>query len=199
MLFEKIIHFSHSLFSICISNHKFAEYYTNDLSAISAKELAGKVLEMSTEYWLPLFYMAREEPSTCVPTLEKKIYAGFSVFATLEQLIKRNAYPTSDESGFTPSNFEAIQTLEKLFEKLRTPGNGQRFALNGQQALDVYFEDGFVLPVEFKFLTDGSVQPDTNSILAFEQFLPFQNAHHSDNDCVPAEKLPLFYRNKGKK
>ena len=145
-------------------------------------------------------------------------YSGSRVFANLERFSKYNACPIYDEAGiffwilvyrsrssnsllsiagFKPSVSEAIEIMERLFEKLKAASDGQTLALKEETAFDIYFKDGFVLQRDFKFLTDGSVQPDTQSMAIYEQFLPFNSQLHTDEGCVPVKELPLFYKNKG--
>lgn len=93
---------------------------------------------------------------------------------------------------------EATDILEKLFEELNTVADGQTFAFKDKKVSEVYYYLGLVVRGEFKFLTDGPVQPDTESMLHYEQYLPFNNRQHTDEGCVPANDLPVFYKNKGK-
>lgn len=185
--------------SFISSNRKFPELYTNDLNDATAEELGEKRYEVS-KYWSPLYRMIKVEPtSKCVETFERMIYSAYNLIETLEWVVNRNSYPVFDEAGFKPRVLDIIKTQEKLFEKLNNAGDGQTFALKDKTAFDVYFKWGFVLRKEFKFLTEGSVQPDTESLLTHDQYLPFNNPHHSDKDCVLAKELPQFYKNKGKK
>ena len=157
------------------------------------------MFELANDYWQPLHIMTVFEPySDCVNAFREKIFSALSVIETLRQLFKYSEYPTIfDQADFKPTSSEAIKMQERLFEKLNAAGDGQTFALKGQRAYDVYFQRGFVLMREFKFLTDGSVQPDTESMAIYNQFLPFSSDRQSDRDCVPVEGLPPFYKNKG--
>ena len=184
-------------FSI-FSNRKFAEIYTNDLGAATAEELGHKRKELAIDYWIPLYDMARVEPSSCVQTFKRITYSAYSVLGTLHRLAEYNGYPVNSEADYKPTDSKAIRALEDLFKELKTGADGQTFALKDLTVFDVYFERGFVQPIEFKFLTDSSVQPDTKSMITYDQFLPFNSNQQSDEGCVLVEELPLFYKKKGK-
>ena len=180
------------------SNRKFAELYTNDLKDATADEFQYKRFELS-HYRRPLYKMKEVEPtSKCVKTFEQMIFSATRVFENFEEISKYNKYPIWGDD-LKPSSLEAIEILEKLFEKLNTAGDGQTFALKDEEAFKVYHRKALVLPKEFKFLTDGSVQPDTESEFIYYQYLPFNSDRHTDEGCVPIEELSRFYKNKGRK
>ena len=140
--------------------------------------------------------MSKKEKLYCVQTFERIAYSAYNVINNLEWVTRLNSYPVFDEAGFKPSDLEAIKTQEKLFEELNNAGDGQTFALKDMKAFDVHFKWGLVLPGEFKFLTEGSVQPDTESIFTYHQYLPFNSEKHTDEGCVSLKELPSFYKNK---
>ena len=143
--------------------------------------------------------MTRVEPtSKCVQTFERMVFFATNVFENLHDVSMRNSYPIWS-GDFKPTRTEAIRILERLFEKLNTGADGQTFALKGEQASEVFYRRELVLPGEFKFLTNGPVQPETESMLTYEQYLPFNSDRHTDEGCVPLEKLPRFYKKKGNK
>lgn len=184
------------------SNRKFAEFYTKNLSNATAEELADKERKLTIKYWIPLYDMMRKEESSnkCVRTFERIALSACGVLRTLTRIGRFSIHPINDEAGFEPSSSEAIKALEKLFEKLNNTGDGQVFALKDETASEVYnFKRGLVQPIEFKFLTDGPVQPDTKATLIYEQYLPFYKPTLSDSlHCVPVKLLPMFYKSRGR-
>ena len=137
-----------------------------------------------------------ETKSKCLEIFERKAFSGRNVFSILKRLTKYNEYPIFDADS-KPTSLEAIKILEKLFEKLKTSADA--FALKSERPWDVFFYKNIILPREFHFLTEGSdrVGPDTKSMFTYDQFLPFNTKDHVDQNCVPVEDLPLFYKNKG--
>ena len=151
--------------------------------------------------WGPLYYIRQvERKSRCVETFEGKAYSGYNIFYNFYWVTNANNYPISDEADTKPTSSEAIKILEELFEKLKTGGT-ETFAFKSERPHDVFYYKEIVLPREFHFLTEGSdrVQPDTKSMLTYDQFLPFNNKNHVDKNCVPIEKLPWFYKDRVKK
>lgn len=151
--------------------------------------------------------MKKEERwAKCLQVFEAKTSRAINAFTTFERLSRYNSYPIHDGLNdlfhpdfiFKPETLQLIKILEKLFRELSTSAGGQTFALKSDEPWSIYFKmGGFVFPGEFKFLTEGRVQPDTKSLLTYDQYLPFYNADHSDKNCIPAKDLPLFYKNKG--
>lgn len=157
---------------------------------------------MSVDYWIPINEMKWEErKAKCVEIFDEKAFAALNVLVTLQQLMQENLFPTRDFSGFKPNKYEQIAALERLIGQLKTNSDQQKVPLK-TDAMHIYFHGNLALPVEFKFLTDGEVTPDTKFRVTYEQFLPLHSIENADNvekDCVPLEKLPLFYTYKGHK
>ena len=181
------------------SNRKLVELYTEDLNGATAEEIRRKMLEIYQAGWGPLYRMKLVETrSECVETFERKADSGCSIFENFFWVTNLNSYPLSKGAHSKPTISEALKILEELFEKLKTGGT-ETFAFKSERPEDVFFHKKIVLPREFHFLTEGSdrVQPDTKSMLTYDQFLPFNNKNHVDENCVPIDKLPWFYKNKG--
>lgn len=184
-------------FFIC-SNRTFTELYSENLKNATAEEFGEKARRIAVDAWLPFRKMNGEENFIrCLEHFEQKASAAYYVFSTLERMFRFNSYPINDEADYKPTNTEAIETLGKLFDELKTGANGQTFALKSEKAFDFYFKDGFVLPREFKFLTEGPASLN-KGMITLDQYFPFNNQHHEDTNCVPVEKLPSFYKTKGK-
>lgn len=187
------------------SNRKLTELYTEDLKRLTSatlKEIRKTVKEKALLEWIPLVEMKKIEPeSKCLKIFEQKSLTGFRVSRVLKGLLENNR-PPFHAGDYEPSTNQPIENLEKLMNNLKTSNDQQTFALKSESASDVYWIKRMALPKEFKFLTEGhqEVRPDTkgSSILIYELYLPFNNALHTDKDCVSVEKLPLFYKSKGK-
>ena len=141
--------------------------------------------------------MKKVEPATCVRTFGDMIFSASNIFENLVEVSMYNSYPTWG-GDFKPTETETFRILERLLEKLNTDADGQTFALKDQDAVDLFYKRGLVLPVEFKFLTNGPVQSETESMLTYDQYLPFNSDRHTDEGCVPLKELPSFYKNKGR-
>lgn len=150
--------------------------------------------------WVSLFDLKGvENKSECLEIFNAKAWKGLHLFSNLLAPTEKNAFPIYQDAEFEPTNLEAIKILEHLFEQLNTDADGQTFALKGESAFDFYFDHGFVLAKNFKFLADGPVHPDAKTVLTLEMYLPFHTDQPDDTNCVPVDQLPLFYKNNGKK
>lgn len=90
--------------------------------------------------------------------------------------------------------WEVIDLYKKLVDKLET-STGQKFSFLSR----VIWEE-IALPKKIKFLNgdSGRAGPDTKRMLIYDLLVPFNNEHHTDEHCVAAENLTLFYKNKEK-
>lgn len=133
-------------------------------------------------------------------SFEQTAFSGFGLLTVFEKFYLDNVYPTDSFADYEPTNSEAVEALKKLISQLKTEDDNQTFAFSSDSASDVYFYGKIVLPREFKFLKESSkrVGRETKNMLTYDQFLPFYNLHHKDENCAPAKDLPLFYKNKGK-
>ena len=149
--------------------------------------------------WIPLVEMMVVEPeSKCLKIIEKKALLGFRVSRVLKRFLENNRLPDL-EADYEPSTDQAIKILEKLMDKLEASNDNQAFAFVSESASEVYRLKRIALPKEFKFLTNGHQEvTDSKGMLIYEEYMPFNNALHTDKDCVSVEKLPLFYKSKGK-
>lgn len=170
------------------SNHKFAEFYT-DLNDIF-KRLEDKMYIIHKDAYIPLSRLREVETNAkCLDIFTKKASRGSGVFETLQKMVDYNLYPIG--GGIEPTIPEGIKILEKLIEKLKTGTNGQTFAFKSERALDVYYYSGIVLPREFKFIGEGS---DAKGVITYDQYMPFHNDHHVDENCVSVKNLPWFFK-----
>ena len=140
-----------------------------------------------------------EKNSQCLKSFFQTASKGYYLFGLLSDSFFSSPFPEIvDYVGGTPSGTVLSALFEQLLEKLKTGAESdQTFAFKYESTYKVYYWKDIVLPREFKFLTEGSVQPDTKSMLTYDQFFPFNNKNHVDTNCVPVEELPLFYKNKG--
>ena len=189
------------LLSLFHSNRKFAESYTKDLNGATIDEFKDIANKIYVNAKRPLFKMKQNEPNAqCLEIFFRTSDLGHSLFSLLRDVFEQNCNPINDDADFTPKSGAFFKMFEKLFDELKTGSDEMKtFALKSERAFDVFFDSEIVRPREFKFLTEGSdrVQPDTKSMLIFDQFFPFNNKNHVDTNCVPVEELPLFYKNKG--
>lgn len=168
-------------------------------------KLAHEVLLKEIELWAavfsPIFHIRQKElRSKCVDTFYRKMMSGKGLLEILRYMLHLNLYPQK-KSDFRPTISEAVEILKKLMEQLQADMDGKRFAFAYQDtALHIYWNKEIAVFRELKFLKENSnhVRPDTKSMLRYDQFLPFNNANHEDDNCVTAADLPEFYKNKGK-
>ena len=139
----------------------------------------------------------KEHKAICLKVFERKAFSGLEVLDSLKLLAFYNWSPSPEEANFKPKPREAIKTLEKLMDKLKASTGGQTFAFVNNTALEVWNKK-INVHKEFKFLKRGSdhIGPETNGMLTYEQFLPFNNQNPDNRDCVAATYLPEFYRKK---
>ena len=83
-------------------------------------------------------------------------------------------------------------------DELKTGADGQTFALQWDTVYNIILYKKMFLAKQFKFLTEGiqGIRSDAKGMLIYDLVLPFNNALHSDEGCVPAEKLTVFYKEK---
>ena len=140
--------------------------------------------------YIPLSRLREVETNAkCLDIFTKKAARGSGVFETLQKMVDYNLYPIG--GSIEPTMIGGIKILEKLIEKLKTGTNGQTFAFKSERALDVYYYSGIVLPREFKFLGEG---PDAKGVLTYNQYMPFHNERHVDENCFPVKNLPWFLK-----
>lgn len=142
-----------------------------------------------------------EDYPECLRSMEDCAYSGVALFDSLHSFFQFNKHPSLWQAAFKPTSLESTRWLAELMLKLKRSTNGSTFAFEFEEASLVLLHKAIVLPREFKFLSEGPARPDTKSMLTYEMFLPFRQTHktHKNNQrCVPADELPLFYKNKGK-
>lgn len=191
------------------SNRKFTELFKKDLKRLSNNMTLEKILKKTEEIvrlgWAPLFKMKRvETESKCLDNFEGTAHAGVELFLALERLIKDNGHSTGSRDDYKPSTDKAVENLRKLMDRIKTVDDRQTFAFDSEAANDIYWFKRIAVLRDFKHLNEGDlgapqiIGSDTNGILIYDQYLPFNNRLHTDEGCVPASKLPLFYKSKGK-
>lgn len=149
-----------------------------------------------------------EPKAKCLSSLVTKTARGAQALSTLDLFRRWNSYPV-DDGTYDPFDPQVIfkPHISKIFEMLKNSLSKIRLRLNEGQTLAFKEKEGpwkiyqkrpgFLLPVEFKFLTEGGAQLDTKILIIYDQYFPF-NHEHNDENCVPAKDLPLFYQKKGK-
>ena len=140
--------------------------------------------------------MRRENRSKCVTSFDHTAYIGQGVFDVLNDILGNNRAPNW-EADFKPRTEEMIRKIENLKNKLQITPDSPTLVFREEElsSSEIYSGKPLAQLKEFKFLKDGSdsIGPDTKSVLIFELFLPFNNKHHHDENCVPAKDLPFFF------
>lgn len=197
-------------FLFLCSNHKIAEFYTENLEKLTADEIGqinGYLLHLSSQISRPLYEIEQEESlAKCVKHFHQKANSSWRLFDVFTEVINTNLSPDASSPFkkkidiFKPTASEAIDILAKLMAKLETSQDGQAFAFGLSNAWDVYRGKKIAAFKEFKFLRGGSnfVGLDTRSMLIYDQLLPFNNMNHNDQNCVAFKDLPYFYTSKGR-
>ena len=139
--------------------------------------------------------MEDEKKTQCVKAFSQKVRAGMAVFKSLKEIYALNVFPRDESAAYTPTYSERIEMLQKLLDKFES---SREFALRSRGPSSVY-DYKLIRPSGIVFLTErhDSVGPDTKGMVIFDLYLPFYNAKHTDQNCVPAKILPLFFKNKG--
>lgn len=135
----------------------------------------------------------QEKKSECVKAFEQKVSLSYSLLSSLQEFSLYNVLPLYYDAGFQPTFSERTEMWNKLVQKYRNDGDWEKFALKSIPSSKVH-RLGLIRPIEFKFLTEGPVRPDTKSVFTYDMVIPFNNPHHNDKDCVPVKKLPRFFK-----
>ena len=151
-------------------------------------------------YQASLYFLKdTERGADCLKSFTDTAYSGYGVFEILHRFAERNQTPyIVNEAHYTPGIRKQVAELAKLIDDIIL-GNWQ-FALRYEGASYIHNAFAIFPPKEFKLLKEGrqGIQPDTKSMIIYDQLLPFNNPLHNDEGCVPVEQLPLFYKKKGK-
>ena len=184
-----------------VSNRKFAAFYTSDLSAATAEEFKEKKEEIYRVGEKALSAIRYNDyDAKCVAAFMETAQLGHRVFKTLADMISGNWHPVDhNEPFFKPTSWEKIVSLRELIAQLETSTNDRTFAFEYYDGWYVYHHKQIVRPKEFRLLMGGlnRVLPGTKLMLVYDQLMPFTNANHNDQNCVPVRDLPQFYKNKG--
>ena len=151
-----------------------------------------------TDLVLELYNLQKlEDKAQCVKDFRLKAMPGVGVFLVLDEMISHNRLPDNENANFRPTKAKLLEEFVPLIKKLNNNTEGQKFAFQS------YIEEGYyyteiALLKEFKFLKEGSVDPETKSMLTYDLIFPFNIKKHDDRSCVQVRNLTAFYKKKGK-
>ena len=185
------------LFTLLIfSNRQFSAFFTEDLVNNTAEkyERRPSLDQVAVDPLLTMVGIERE--AKCVSPLYRMAYLGQGVLEVFDDLFGHNKHPLYDRGDYEPEDLVLVRELAKLMRKLKAGSDSvQKFALTSNHFF-VRTHRQIVLPKEFKYLKENTerVGPETRGMIIYDQFWPFYNQNHNDENCVPVKDLPLFYK-----
>ena len=153
--------------------------------------------------------LKEEQNAKCIESQKSELgNLLFKIFSAIYSSNFQMIY-SSDSEEITPQTTNLVEIVDmhkKLIDKIQGNSDGQTFAFESEsgdsfECIRKLLWQEIVLLRDLNFL-NGSlnrVGPNTERILFYDQFLPFNNEPHNDEDCVPVKDLPPFYKNKGTK
>ena len=143
--------------------------------------------------------ISMEMYAKCLESFYETVLSGNRFLDVFQNLISFNVLSLSEYALLKPGASEVINELKELTKEFKT--DGQTFALKSETSHTIIWSYNIAMPKEFRFLKDGSNRnySDKKGVLVFDVFLPFNNQHHDDRNCMTTKDLPKFYKTKGNK